>query len=203
MGYLDSAGLAHFWGKVKTALAGKQNAITAGDGLSKTGDTLSISNPNRGILTQSEYDALTEEQKSSGTYFVDDGSGGGGSGSSKEVYSTEEQRIGTWIDGKPLYRLTISTTIFTGTSRSAVIYYKSDNTALNFETVTRFYGAIKGTKNTFGDINYYYTNTDWVCSKVWPAYISVTSSASSPFEANTPITISIEYTKTTDEGVTE
>lgn len=26
---------------------------------------------------------------------------------SEEVYSTEEQRIGTWIDGKPLYRITI------------------------------------------------------------------------------------------------
>lgn len=25
----------------------------------------------------------------------------------QEVYSTEEQRIGTWIDGKPLYRITI------------------------------------------------------------------------------------------------
>lgn len=31
------------------------------------------------------------------------GSGGGGSGA-EEVYSTEETRIGTWIDGKPLYR---------------------------------------------------------------------------------------------------
>lgn len=31
------------------------------------------------------------------------GSGGGGPGAG-EVYSTEETRIGTWIDGKPLYR---------------------------------------------------------------------------------------------------
>ena len=27
---------------------------------------------------------------------------------SEEVYSTEEQRIGTWIDGKPLYRKVIN-----------------------------------------------------------------------------------------------
>lgn len=33
-----------------------------------------------------------------------DGAGGSGGGSSEEVYSTEETRIGTWIDGKPLYR---------------------------------------------------------------------------------------------------
>lgn len=30
---------------------------------------------------------------------------------SEEVYSTEEQRIGTWIDGKSLYRKTIETTV--------------------------------------------------------------------------------------------
>ena len=29
---------------------------------------------------------------------------GGSGGSSEEIYSTEETRIGTWIDGKPLYR---------------------------------------------------------------------------------------------------
>lgn len=29
---------------------------------------------------------------------------GSGGGSSEEVYSTNEVRIGTWIDGKPLYR---------------------------------------------------------------------------------------------------
>ena len=28
MGYLDSAGLSHFWAKVKSALAGKQDALT-------------------------------------------------------------------------------------------------------------------------------------------------------------------------------
>ncbi|NBI08575.1 hypothetical protein D1641_00880 [Colidextribacter sp. OB.20] len=36
--------------------------------------------------------------------------GGSGGGSSLETYSTEEQRIGTWIDGKPLYRKTYSST---------------------------------------------------------------------------------------------
>lgn len=31
----------------------------------------------------------------------------GGGGGSEDVYSTEETRIGTWIDGKPLYRKVI------------------------------------------------------------------------------------------------
>lgn len=30
----------------------------------------------------------------------------------KDIYSTEEQRIGTWIDGKPIYRKTIIDTTF-------------------------------------------------------------------------------------------
>lgn len=34
----------------------------------------------------------------------------GGGGASEEVYSTEEIRIGTWIDGKPLYRKVIVST---------------------------------------------------------------------------------------------
>lgn len=32
-------------------------------------------------------------------------SGSGGGESAGEVYSTEETRIGTWVDGKPLYRI--------------------------------------------------------------------------------------------------
>lgn len=78
MGYLDNAGLAHFWGKVKTALAGKQNTISAGDGIGKTGDTLSVATPVRGIVTQAEFDALPEAQKTSGLYVISDGGDGGG-----------------------------------------------------------------------------------------------------------------------------
>ena len=109
MGLLDNEGLAHFWGKVRAALAGKQDTITAGDGLSKEGDILSVTTPVRGVVTQAEFDALPEEQRNKGLYVIPDGGeGGGGSGASGgEVYSTEETRVGTWIDGKPLYRKTV------------------------------------------------------------------------------------------------
>ena len=40
---------------------GSGTALIAGDGLSKDGDTLNVDNPVRGILTQAEFDALTEE----------------------------------------------------------------------------------------------------------------------------------------------
>lgn len=200
MGYLDSAGLSHFWGKVQAALAGKQNAIAAGDGLSKTGDTLSISNPNRGILTQAEYDSMTDAQKSRGTYFVDDGSGGGGSGSSKEVYSTNETKIGTWF-GKPLYRLGIKITgvHVSETPESTKIMTLSDECKLvrasgnyvfrnsDFENIYSFPFC----EYDSGSIRYVslmsYNNSIMLKTKLYNGW-------------TIDLEIILEYTKTTDEG---
>ena len=43
-------------------------------------------------------------------YPTGSGGGGGGGGSASIDYSTTEQEIGTWIDGKPLYQKTIVVT---------------------------------------------------------------------------------------------
>lgn len=62
-------------------------------------------------VTSAEYEALTSEQKQADFAYIvtDDNEGGGSSGgSSEEIYSTEETRIGTWIDGKPIYRRVVS-----------------------------------------------------------------------------------------------
>lgn len=101
MGYLDSAGLAYFWGKTKTALAGKQNTIAAGDGLSKTGDALSVTTPVRSIVTQAEFDALPEAQQNKGLYVISDGGGGGDSGGvDVESYNTDDGwYVREWSDG--------------------------------------------------------------------------------------------------------
>lgn len=54
-------------------------------------------------VTQAEYDTLPATKLTDGiAYFIKD-AGGGGGGSSSHDYSTTEQVIGTWIDGKPLY----------------------------------------------------------------------------------------------------
>lgn len=39
---------------------------------------------------------------------IDDKAGSGGGGGSSVSYSTEEQAVGTWIDGKPMYQKTIT-----------------------------------------------------------------------------------------------
>lgn len=89
----------------------KSMSFTVGDGLSKEGDTLSVTTPVRSIVTQAEFDALPETQRNSGLYVISDGCSGGGGGSAWEVYSTNETRIGTWIDGKPLYRKTVPVSV--------------------------------------------------------------------------------------------
>lgn len=82
--------------------------LTAGDGLTITGGVASVDTPVKSILTQAEYDALPEAEQNKGMYVISDGGSGGssvgGSSESLDIYSTEETRIGTWIDGKPLYR---------------------------------------------------------------------------------------------------
>lgn len=73
-------------------------------------------------LTKAEYDALTDEEKQADVaYAITDDAGS--SGSSEEIYSTEETRIGTWIDGKPLYRKTFfEESAVYGTNAWAVLF---------------------------------------------------------------------------------
>lgn len=97
--------------------------VTAGDGLSKDGDTLSADNPVRGVYTQAEFSALTDEQKAKGTYFVDDGQGCGSCG---EVYDGQERVIGTWF-GRPLYRRVFEGTTGSGDGQHLVLSHILDS----------------------------------------------------------------------------
>ena len=53
---------------------------------------------------------------------------GTGSSSSEQNYSLEEQRIGTWIDGKPLYRKVYKFDIVTSSTRQNIIFDESFGT---------------------------------------------------------------------------
>ena len=58
-------------------------------------------------------------------------------GSGSEFYSTKEHRIGYWIDGKPLYRTVVSTTV------SAINKWYDLSTTdilVDVDKVTRLYG---------------------------------------------------------------
>lgn len=101
-------------------VSGGGTDLTAGDGVSIQDGDINVTTPVRGIVTQAEYDALPEGQRNKGLYVISDGGSGGGGGSAWEVYSTEETRIGTWIDGKPLYRKCFSGNISFATYETAV-----------------------------------------------------------------------------------
>lgn len=109
-------------------------------------------------------------------------------------YSLEEQKVGTWIDGKPLYQKTIECTI-------------PSNITGNYLTLTSLDIEIENIININGYIHYsdeYYiplnmpkvTQTEYYCG-VWANTNEVYIQTSSNY-ANSKAYITIQYTKTTD-----
>ena len=122
--------------------------------------------------------------------------GGSGGGSSLETYSTEEQRIGTWIDGKPLYRqvynvrtpATVSTSTVTVAKYPTTCQFTKIN-VLIFQEESMAYTvlpAIFGTSNFYGGI--FLQNGDLRLMAGHKNY------------ANQPVIVIMEYTKTTDRA---
>ncbi len=141
MGFLDHAGLACFWGKVKSYVDGK-------------------------------------------------------AGSAEEVYSTEERRIGTWIDGKPLYRKTFYTD-YSKSSLNATASFTFIFESAEFDQVTNMFGSImfsNGTKSYplgfVQDENYF---TAFTTASRGIAYFSSVTQVDADC-----VFITIEYTKKPD-----
>ena len=111
--FLNGDRVYELWAKIKSALSAKQNVLTAEEGIRIEGDAIRVTTPVRG-LTQAEYDGIPEEERK-GLYIVTDANTALPEGG--EVYSTLETRIGTWIDGKPIYRRVIEMTVPNGTGK--------------------------------------------------------------------------------------
>lgn len=104
-------------------------------------------------------------------------------------YSTTEQRIGTWINGKPIYRR-----VFTGTLGNSEANVVTNELRSDRCQIIKAYGSIADNNN---DIPIgHYVNDAWA-SGVWTnasyLYLYVTSSL-----FNKPYELVVEYTKTTD-----
>lgn len=192
--FLNSDRVYELWAKIKEALAGKQDVITAGDGLSKEDGVLGVDTPVRGIVTRGEFDALPAEQRNKGFYVIPEA--GDTSGAYDQVYSTEETRIGTWIDGKPLYRKVYS--LKTGTlsrGKNAVVSYDPAFDVKHFwSSIIRSTGDCFNTGVFLSDpsfqVSTFLTNHS-VCL--------YTGDSMAGSISNAPITIVLEYTKTTDQ----
>lgn len=68
----------------------------------------------------------------------------------RDVYSTEEKVVGTWINGKPIYRIVYSINV-TETS------YTKNVSSLNIDTLIKINGISQGDPRT---MNYYSSSTD-------------------------------------------
>lgn len=71
---------------------------------------------------------------------------GGGGKTAENVYSTEETRIGTWIDGKPLYRKTFP---FHQTRTSDFTSMSTTVGTMDNANILRMYGYIWSHSNDF------------------------------------------------------
>lgn len=162
---------------------------------------IDVAIPTNGLIDQDLYDLLPEEEKKHGAWIVR-GSRNIDADSkfpfgNADIYSTEEVRIGTWTDGKPLYRRVFS---FTTPSRNT-------NTIISALTndiiVQAIYGSVTGSENRAvfqfpfigndgGRIHLYFMPED---SQLKVGLNNVTTE--NLFGASA-IAI-IEYTKTTDE----
>lgn len=127
-------------------------------------------------------------------YYTVEGVSGSG-GTSEEVYSTEETRIGTWIDGKPLYRRVLDAQ--TGGADIVTVH----TTLSDIEYISTVRGTISyydGTVGSSGSFVPLPSNLGLIgfnpyTQKVWSI---VTGSPA----ASRPMRIILEYTKTTDTG---
>lgn len=94
MGFLDSAGLAHFTAWAKERFAGKQDALTPDASISLQGGNIGVATPIRGVVTQAAFDALPEAEQNSGLYVIPGGESGGGPGGQTETHMVIFQESG-------------------------------------------------------------------------------------------------------------
>lgn len=103
-------------------------------------------------------------------------------------YSTEEQVIGTWIDGKPLYEKTITGTVTINSRIEGIFYYGTvDISSLNIDTgffIDEASYYMDGTNN----ISFVNGSVNETTLELWTHYP----------RTNVHYTITLRFTKTTD-----
>lgn len=170
------------------------NTIIIGDTLIDSNGVIDVKTPVQGIMSQSDFDALPKEQQDNGTWIIPVVDGNGYL-PSNDIYSEEEILIGTWIDGKPLYRKVILSETTDVTNTANVIKNVSE---LNIETVVSLRGLFVDSAtlsqlpigsmigNSFVSV-YYQT-----------AKKNIVERHQNESYNNAELRIIIEYTKTTD-----
>lgn len=114
-----------------------------------------------------------------------------------DVYSTTEQKIGTWIDGKPLYRKVVEQTLTSSagqnfnleiTNLDKIVWYGGTFVASNGVTFPLPSNAVPGADSYMMGIQNIQANQD--------LYFNMGNNVK---QAGT-LYLRVEYTKTTDQG---
>lgn len=132
-----------------------------------------------------------------GTIYPLGGGSGGSGGPSEEIYSTEERRIGTWIDGKPIYRRVLKNIIMTKSNS----YEEFPATFPEIETLTRIRGMLVHTSP--GPNPKWRALPDNGCGMGLSINKKLMLNNNASWYVNQPISIIMEYTKTTDTAQEE
>lgn len=104
-------------------------------------------------------------------------------------FSTNEEKIGTWIDGKPIYRMVISSTTPSSSTVATV------GTISNTDLVINLYGYLTAGNNQRIPLNFVY-NTEQCSLYKEGNYIKCRITATG-YQSKSCIIVA-EYTKTTD-----
>lgn len=119
----------------------------------------------------------------------------GSDGSSLDVYSTEETVVGTWIDGKPLYRKVFLSTTAPSIKTATAIVQKSVLSSLDIDWVSSVSGCIQvstGAKLPCNISANVFNCATYIGTAGIMSYIELAD------HTNQPCCVIIEYTKTTD-----
>lgn len=110
-------------------------------------------------------------------------------------YTTTEKRIGTWIDGKPLYRKVITGTTTAGND----LDISKNSISANIEKFVYFGGTTVQSNNNISLIPYYNSETDRTSIYYANHLNAIRIRAGSEYGFGN-ISLIVEYTKTTDSG---
>lgn len=182
--------------ELENALTAKQDAFEIDSSLEfvESDDStkhMGVKTPVQSILTQSEYDALSEEEQNKGLYIIDDGVN---NSFSELNYSTEEQRVGRWIDEKPIYKRSVSL--------SNVTIPSSTRKVIDFPDWTSIDTLVKNEVACFREGRT--MNDEFDVSLITYGEnrgITVLPKASTGLYDH--FTVTLYYTKTTDSGIVE
>ena len=109
----------------------------------------------------------------------------------QENYSTTEQKIGTWINGKPIYRKVYQF----NTTDDMNLFTPHNISNLDKYWINESSSFIYSSNETL-PINWYYGSSDWC--RTWLTNVNIRMRCPSNLGTDRIVYITIEYTKTTD-----